>query len=49
LALQCKVEALAPLRTGLIRKGMLGSPAHGQTSFTVPMFESFMQRAMPEF
>ncbi len=24
------------------------SAAHGQTAFTVPMFEAFMQRAMPE-
>lgn len=47
-ALKRKVEALAPLRTGLIRKGMIWSPAHGQTAFTVPMFDAFMRRAMPD-
>jgi hypothetical protein len=36
------------LRSGLIRKGMIWSPAHGQTAFTVPMFGAFMVRAMPE-
>ncbi len=38
---------LAPIRNSLIRKGMLHSPAHGDTAFTVPMFDSFMKRIMP--
>ncbi len=43
-----KVESLGPLRSGLIRKGMIWSPAHGQTAFTVPLFDEFMHRAMPD-
>ena len=31
-----------PLRNGLIKEGMLWSPSHGQTAFTVPMFDAFM-------
>jgi hypothetical protein len=41
------VERMGPLRSGLIRKGMIWSPAHGDTAFTVPMFDSFMRRVMP--
>ena len=39
-----KVTAMAPIRSQLIAKGMLWSPAHGDTSFTVPMFDEFMIR-----
>jgi hypothetical protein len=42
-----KVESLGPLRSGLIRKGMIWSPAHGDTAFTVPLFDEFMRREMP--
>jgi hypothetical protein len=42
-----KVQSVAPLRNGLIRKGMVYSPAHGDTEFTVPLFGEFMLRAMP--
>nr|MDP9178021.1 ATP-binding protein [Gemmatimonadota bacterium] len=31
------VEKMGPLRSGLIKKGMIWSPAHGDTAFTVPM------------
>jgi hypothetical protein len=31
----------------LIAKGMVWSPSHGDTAFTVPMFDAFMQRTMP--
>ncbi len=41
------VRSVAPLRSGLIRKGMIYSPAHGDTAFTVPMFDEFMRRSMP--
>lgn len=41
------VTSAGPLRTGLIRKGMIWSPAHGETAFTVPMFDRYMFRAMP--
>ena len=43
-----KVTAVAPLRNALIAKGMLYSPAHGDTAFTVPLFDGFMKRIMPE-
>jgi len=42
-----KVQSIAPLRSGLIRKGMIYSPAHGDTAFTVPLFDEFMMRTMP--
>ena len=41
-----RVERLGPLRSGLIRKGMIWSPSHGMTAFTVPMFDGFMHRAI---
>ena len=42
------VESSAPLRSGLIRKGMIYSPQHGDTAFTVPLFDQYMKRVMPE-
>jgi len=39
---------VAPLRNSLIAKGMIFSPAHGDTAFTVPLFDAFMQRIMPQ-
>ncbi len=47
--LQATVESVGPLRSGLIRKGMIWSPAHGDTAFTVPMFDEFMKRAIPSW
>ncbi len=44
-----KVEGMGPLRSGLIRKGMVWSPAHGDTAFTVPLFDQFMHRAIPDW
>lgn len=41
------VRALAPLRGKLIQKGMVWSPNHGDTAFTVPLFDEFMRRTMP--
>jgi hypothetical protein len=41
-----KVTALAPTRNQLIVKGMIWSPNHGDTAFTVPMFDEFMRRIM---
>lgn len=41
------VSSLAPTRSSLIAKGMVWSPNHGDTAFTVPMFDEFMQRIMP--
>ncbi len=42
-----RVESVAPRRGGLIRKGMIYSPAHGDTAFTVPLFDEFLKRVMP--
>ena len=46
--LQRKVESLAPTRNQLIAKGMIWSPEHGDTAFTVPLFDEFMRRIMPD-
>jgi hypothetical protein len=43
-----KVSQVAPVRNSLIEKGMIYSPAHGDTAFTVPLFDAFMKRIMPE-
>jgi len=43
-----KVQTIAPLRSSLIKKGMIYSPAHGDTAFTVPLFDQFMRRTMPD-
>jgi hypothetical protein len=39
--------SLAPVRSKLIAKGMIWSPTHGDTAFTVPLFDEFMQRIIP--
>lgn len=44
--LEVKVESVAPRRSGLIQKGMIYSPAHGDTAFTVPLFDRFLQREL---
>ncbi len=44
--LRVKVASLGPLRSGLIRKGMIYSPHHGDNEFTVPLFDDFMKRTM---
>ena len=44
-----KVSTVAPMRNTLISKGMVYSPAHGDTAFTVPLFDGFMKRIMPTF
>jgi len=44
-----QVTSLGPVRAKRIRKGMIYSPAHGDLAFTVPLFNEFMIRAIPEF
>ena len=39
--------SVATVRQQLINKGMVWSQRHGETAFTVPMFDSFMKRQMP--
>ncbi len=46
--LAVKVQSIAPVRNSLIKKGMIYSPAHGDTAFTVPLFDQFMKRIMPQ-
>lgn len=41
--------AVATSRQQLIDKGMIWSQRHGETAFTVPMFDTFMRRQMPVF
>jgi AAA ATPase domain len=41
------VNAFGPIRARLIEKGMIWSPEHGDTAFTVPLFDAFMRRIMP--
>lgn len=43
-----KAQSVAPIRSGLIKKGMIYSPAYGDTAFTVPLFGDFLLRTMPE-
>ena len=41
------VSSFGPTRAQLIYKGMIWSPNHGDTAFTVPLFDGFMRRVMP--
>ncbi len=43
------VEQVAPTRANVIAKGMVYAPAHGDNAFTVPKFDEYMRRVMPEF
>jgi hypothetical protein len=45
--LQRKVTSLAPLRSQIIKEGIIWSLSHGDTAFTVPLFDQFMRRIMP--
>jgi hypothetical protein len=38
---------LGPVSSSLIAKGMIWSPSHGDTAFTVPLFDQFLKRVMP--
>lgn len=42
-----QVTSLGPVRNQLISKGMIWSPSHGDTAFTVPLFDEFMRRIIP--
>ncbi len=43
-----EVSSLGPMRSKLIAKGMIWSPNHGDTAFTVPLFDECMRRTMPK-
>lgn len=49
VALGTSVKGIGPVRSKLIKKGMIYSPAHGDMAFTVPLFDEFMVRAIPQF
>lgn len=42
-----RVSALSSTRANLMKKGMIYSPSYGYIAFTVPFFDQFMRRAMP--
>lgn len=44
-----KVSTLSPVRANLMKKGMIYSPSYGYIAFTVPLFDEFMVRTMPDF
>ncbi len=39
-----KATSIGPVRSSLIRKGMIYSPAHGDNAYTVPLFNEFLRR-----
>ena len=43
-----KVTSVGPARSKLVKKGMIYSPQHGDNAFTVPLFDAYMRRVMPE-
>ena len=47
-ALGVDATHVAPVRQQLINKGMIWSQRHGETAFTVPLFDEFMKRQMPK-
>ena len=46
--LQKTVSTQAPVRSSLIRKGIVWSPTHGDTAFTVPLFHEYLLRTVPD-
>ena len=44
-----KVQTLSPFRGRLIDKGLIHSPEYGQTAFSVPLFDRFLKRIMPDW
>ena len=47
-ALGVEPYAVSTTRAQLIGKGMVWSQRHGETDFTVPLFDQFMRRQMPD-
>jgi hypothetical protein len=42
-----KPSSFGPVRASLVAKGMIYTPGYGETAFTVPLFDAFMRRSMP--
>ncbi len=47
-ALGVEITKLGPDRASLMKKGMIYSSAYGDMAFTVPLFDEFMRRVMPD-
>lgn len=47
--LDVKTTSMQQTRAGLIKKGMIYSPAYGDMAFTVPLFDEFMRRVVPVY
>lgn len=47
--LHCTGQEADDQLSSLIKKGMIYQTVHGEVSFTVPMFDSFMRRVIPDF
>lgn len=43
------IQSVAPFRSNLIKKGMIYSPSYGDTAFTVPLFDAFLRRSIPDY
>jgi len=43
-----RTNSLAPTRDNLIKRAVCYSPRWGEIDFTVPMFDDYMKRLMPE-
>jgi len=41
------VMSAGPIRAKLLAKGMIYSPSHGNNAFTVPLFNDYLKRVMP--
>lgn len=44
--LNTRVNTAGPVRASLVHKGMIYSPGHGDTAFTVPLFDGFLKRTL---
>lgn len=44
-----KVTSVGPVRAKLLKKGMIYSPSYGMIAFSVPLFDTFLRRTMPDF
>ena len=42
------MTAVAPTRDALIKKALCHSPRWGEIDFTVPVFDGFMKRLIPD-
>jgi hypothetical protein len=45
--LKKSVNTVAPVRASLTNKGMIYSRTHGETAFSVPLFDGFLKRTLP--